>query len=336
MSDVVIVSAVRTAVGTPVGALAPLGAGGLGDAAVRAAISRAGLAAEMVDAVLFADEIGAPNTAATPGGGLRSLMRAADRLASGDVEVVVAAARGAGPTDGDDDRTDALAAVEAIARRCDLTRVELESFALTSRLRVAAAARAGRFVDEIVPVGSGAISVDHDETIRQPTDPRVLPDPRPAAPGAAKTSIEALAPTALGGAALVLTRADIARRRGLPILARLVATAEAEASTIPEAAIAGAARAAARSLRWDLDGIDLVEIDEISAAHALTAWRDLGIELARINVLGGALGLGGPSGASDLRMVVTLLHELRRRDLRTGLASGDDGGVGRAVCVERI
>lgn len=334
MSDVVIVAAARTAVGTPAGALALLGAAGLGDAVVRAAIARAGLAAEMVDAVLFADQIGAPNGAATPGGGLRSLMRAADRLASGDAEVVVAAARGAGPI-GDDDRTDALAAAEEIAARCDLTRVELESFALTSRLRAAAAARTGRFVEEIAPVRSGAISLDHDETIRPPTDPRILPDPRPAAPGAAKTSIEALAPTALGGAALVLTRADIARRRGLPVLARLVATAEAEAPATPEAAIAGAARAAARSLRWDLDGIDLVEIDEISAVHALTTWRDLRVDLARINVLGGALALGGPHGVSDLRMVVTLLHELRRRDLRTGLASGDDGGVGRAVCVER-
>lgn len=336
MSDVVIVSAVRTAVGTPAGALAPLGAGGLGDAAVRAAISRARLAAETVDAVLFADEIGTPNGAATPGGGLRSLMRAADRLASGDAEVVVAAARGADPIDGVDDRTEALAAVEAIAARGDLTRVELESFALTSRLRAAAAARTGRFVDEIAPVGSGANSVDHDETIRQPTDPRVLPDPSPAAAGAAKASMETLAPTALGGAALVLTRADIARRRGLPVLARLVATAEAEATATPEAAIAAAARAAARSLRWDLDGIDLVEIDETSAAHALTTWRDLRVDLGRFNVLGGALALGGPSGVSDLRMVVTLLHELRRRDLHTGLASGADGGVGRAVCVERI
>lgn len=333
MSDVVVVSAVRTAVGTPAGALAPLGAGGLGEVAVRAAIARAGLGAAMVDAVIWADEVGVPNGAALPGGGLRSVMRAADRLAAGDGEVLVAAARGGRPTTDVDGMTEALAAVEAIAGRSDLTRVELESFALTSRLRAAAAARAGRFADEIAPVkpGTGA----QDETIGPPMDGETLPDPQPAAPGAAKATAEALAPAGFGGAALVLTRADIAWRRGLPILARLVTTATARAAT-PDAAIAGAARTAAADARWGLNDIDLVEVDEASAAHALSAWRDLGLDLGRVNVLGGALGLGAPSGASDLRMVVTLLHELRRRALRSGLACADDGGLGRAICVERF
>ena len=331
MSEVVVVSAIRTAMGSPAGALAPLGAAGLGEVAVRAAVAGAGLAAEAVDAVIFADEIGVTAGGATPGGGLRALMRATERLADGDAGILVAAARTGGPAA---DPAAALAAVEAIATRHDLTRIELESFALTSRLRAAAAARADRFADEIAPATAGSVAVGRDETIHQPDDPDVLPAPRAARPEAAA---EVLAPAAIGAAALVLTRADVARRRGLPVLARLTAAAAVPGPFgTPQAPIVEAARAAAATAGRRLDDIDLVEVDEISAAHALITWRDLGVDLARLNVLGGALGLGGPTGVSDLRMVVTLAHELGRRGLRTGLAAGDDDGIGRAFCLERL
>lgn len=338
MSDVVVASAVRTAVGTLGGALSPLGSGDLGAIVVREAIGRAGLRPEDVDEVIFADAISGGGGASE--GGLRALVRALDRFASGEVEVVVAAARSASGDGSVGAPASALGVVEAIAGRRDLTRIELETYALTSRLRAAAAARAGRFSDEIVPVNvvtpSRMVSVDHDEAVWTAAAAAAPPEPRPAAWGEAKATAAALAAPARGAAALVLMRGETVARRGAPTLARLAAAAAAPASGgAVETALANAAGAAVDVAGWRVGDLDLVECDEPTAGHALVARRDLDLDLAAFNVLGGALALGRPCGACDLRMLVTLLHEMRRRGVRRGLVAGDDAGLGRAVCVER-
>lgn len=338
MSDVVVASAVRTAVGTPSGALASLPSGNLGAIVVREAIGRAGLRVEDVDEVIFADEVDGDDGAMD--GGLRALASAIERFAAGDVEVVVAAARSPAAEAGVVQPASALGLVEAIAGRRDLTRIELETYALTSRLRAAAAARDGRFADEIVPVSvatpSRTLTAAHDENIWSSATALAPPEPRPAAWGEAKATSAMLAPPARAAAALVLMRAQTAARRGAPELARLTAAAVAAPSSgAVETAFANAADAALDVAGWRRGDLDLVECDEPTAGHALVARRDLGLDLATFNVLGGALALGRPRGAGDLRMLVTLLHEMRRRGVRRGLVAGAVAGLGRAVCVER-
>ncbi|MCE1238223.1 MAG: hypothetical protein LWW93_17880 [Hyphomicrobiales bacterium] len=340
MSDVVVASAVRTVVGTPSGALASFPSANLGAIVVREAIGRAGLRAEDVDEVIFADELdGGDAPIGVAPGGLNALALALERFAAGDVEVVVAAARSPVADRVVVHPSTALGVVEAIAGRRDLTRIELENYALTSRLRAAAAARDGRFADEIVPV-NGAASARLGAAVRDEnlwsSAALVLPEPRPAAWGEGKATAAMVAPPARGAAALVLMRSETVARRGSPDLARLAAAAVAPTSCdAVETAFVNAAHAAMDVAGWRLPDLDLVECDEPTAGHALVARRDLGVDLAAFNVLGGALAFGRPCGACDLRMLVTLLHEMRRREARRGLVACDDAGLGRAVCVER-
>lgn len=237
---------------------------------------------------------------------------------------------------------------ETLARRYEISRAEQDAFALRSQQRAARAQAEGRFRDEIVPVpisagGRGKATsqdpqvLDHDEHVRGETTLSDLGKLPPVfAPDGTVTAGNASGITD-GAAALVLTRASLARERGLPIAARIVLWSSAGVDPkvmgiSPVPAISGLLRSSGLSL----DEIDLVELNEAFAAQVLAVDRELGLDPERMNSNGGAIALGHPTGCSGARIVVTLLHEMRRRNARRGLAAlCVSGGLGLAALFER-
>jgi len=234
-----------------------------------------------------------------------------------------------------------LAAAHGISRR------EQEAYALESHRRAAAAAAAGLFDDEILPVvghdeDGSLIEVWADQAIRPDTSLEAMAGLEPAfLPGLGSVTAATSAGLSDGAAALVVTSLAEARRQGLEPLARVVATAAvgvppAAMGTGPIAAVGKLlARPAAAGIR--LADIDLVELNEAFAAQAIHCIRELGLDPERVNVRGGSLAIGHPLGASGARITTTLLHALRDRGGRLGLAAMCIGmGQGIAVLVERV
>ncbi len=239
---------------------------------------------------------------------------------------------------------------ERVAIRESVSRADQDAFALRSHLNAVAAADAGRFDDEIVAVtvadakGRETV-VGADETPRRDSTPEALARLRPAfAPpadpegdGEAGTVTAGNAPgLSDGAAATVLVRRAAAERLGLRPLARIVGYAQAEVAPrwLFLAPIEGVRRLVERT-GVDLEAVDLVELNEAFAAQALADIRGLGLDPARVNVNGGAIALGHPIGASGARIVATLVHELRRRGGRYGIAALCLGGGGSvAMLVE--
>jgi acetyl-CoA C-acetyltransferase len=231
---------------------------------------------------------------------------------------------------------------ENVAAQWKITRAEQDDFAFHSQRKAAEAQVAGRFKEEIVsvrvPSRKGETVVEQDEDIRIDTTHDGLAKLRPAF---AKENGTVTAGNASGindgAAALVLMRADTARSRGLDPLARIVSWA----TTGVDPAIMGigpisATRRALERAGWKIGDVDLIEANEAFAAQSCAIGRELGWDFARVNVNGGAIALGHPIGASGARILVTLLHELRRRNVRRGLATlCIGGGMGIAMCVER-
>jgi acetyl-CoA C-acetyltransferase len=231
---------------------------------------------------------------------------------------------------------------ENIARQWKISRGEQDEFAFHSQRKAAEAQAAGRFAEEIVPVRiagrKGEVTVDRDEAIRPETTVEAL--------GKLSTAFAKVDGTVTAGnasglndgaAALVLMRAELAAQRGIEPLARIISWA----STGVDPAFMGigpvsASRRALEKAGWRLDEVDLIEANEAFAAQSCAVGRELGWDEARVNVNGGAIALGHPIGASGARILVTLLHELRRRGARRGLATlCIGGGMGIALCVER-
>jgi acetyl-CoA C-acetyltransferase len=233
---------------------------------------------------------------------------------------------------------------EVLARQYGISREESDCFALESQRKAAAAATAGHFTREIVAVGPGsdAGTIDRDEHPRADTtidSLRRLPpvfrnlEGQPGIITAGSSS-----GITDGGAALVLAGAEVARARGLPPKARIVGWASAGVD--PRIMGIGPVPAI-RKLRdrtgLSLDDFDLVELNEAFAAQVLAVLKDAPVSTDRLNVNGGAIALGHPIGCTGARMVVTLLHELERRDARRGLATlCVSGGIGMAMAIERI
>jgi acetyl-CoA C-acetyltransferase len=230
---------------------------------------------------------------------------------------------------------------ENIAEQFQISRGDQDVFAVASQNRAEAAQKAGRFDDEIVPVTikgrKGDTVVDRDEFIRHGATLEAMQGLKPAF--AKEGSVTAANASGLndGAAALVLMSADDARARGLEPLARIVSSATAGV----DPAVMGtgpipASRKALEKAGWTVADLDLVESNEAFAAQSLCVLRELGLDPDRVNVNGGAIAIGHPIGASGARILTTLLHEMKRRGAKRGLATlCIGGGMGVAMCVER-
>ena len=230
---------------------------------------------------------------------------------------------------------------ENVADRFGISRGDQDAFAVASQNKAEAAQKAGRFDAEIAPVTipgrKGDTVVDRDEFIRHGATLEAMQGLKPAF--TKEGSVTAANASGLndGAAALVLMSADDARARGLEPLARIVsaATAGVDPAVMGTGPIP-ASRKALEKAGWTVADLDLVESNEAFAAQSLCVLRELGLDPDRVNVNGGAIAIGHPIGASGARILTTLLHEMKRRGAKRGLATlCIGGGMGVALCVER-
>jgi acetyl-CoA C-acetyltransferase len=230
---------------------------------------------------------------------------------------------------------------ENVAEKWQITREMQDAFAASSQQKAEAAQAAGRFKDEIVPVTvknrRGDVVVDADEYIKPGTTAETLAKLRPAFSRDGTVTAGNASGLNDGAAAVVLMSADEATRRGIKPLARIVswATAGVEPEVMGSGPIP-ASRAALEKAGWSIGDLDLIEANEAFAAQACAVNNDLGWDTSKVNVNGGAIALGHPIGASGTRVLITLLHEMQRRDAKKGLTTlCIGGGMGIAMCVER-
>lgn len=230
---------------------------------------------------------------------------------------------------------------ENVAKQWQLSRQQQDEFAVVSQNRAEAAQKAGKFQEEIVPVTikerKGDKVVDQDEYIRAGTTLEMLAKLRPAFDKDGTVTAGNASGLNDGAAVIVLMSADEAARRGLKPLARIVswATAGVDPAVMGTGPIP-ASRKALRKAGWKVEDLDLVEANEAFAAQACAVNKDMGWKSDIVNVNGGAIAIGHPIGASGARVLTTLLHELKRRDAKRGLATlCIGGGMGVAMTVER-
>ena len=388
--EIVIVSAARTPVGSFNGALASVPAHTLGEVAIRAALERAGVDAADVDEVIMGQVLtagqgqnparqaaigaGIPEEATAwgvnqvCGSGLRAIALAAQQIASGDSDVVVAGGQESmslsphvahlrnGQKMGSMEFVDTMIkdglwevfngyhmgnTAENVARQWQITREEQDTFAVASQNKAEAAKKAGKFKDEIAPVTiktrKGETVVSEDEYIREGAKIDDVAKLRPAFDKEGSVTAGNASGINDGAAALVLMSAAEAKKRGLKPLARIASWAQAGVD--PKVMGSGpipASRKALEKAGWTIGDLDLVEANEAFAAQALAVNKDLGWDAGKVNVNGGAIAIGHPIGASGARVLVTLLHEMQRSDAKKGLATlCIGGGMGIAMCVER-
>ncbi|MCK6904015.1 acetyl-CoA C-acetyltransferase [Enterobacter roggenkampii] len=232
---------------------------------------------------------------------------------------------------------------ENVARENDISREQQDAFAARSQQKAAAAIEAGRFDTEIAPVTvkqgkKPPLIVSRDEQPRPGTSAEQLAQLRPAFLQVEGTVTAGNASTLNDGAAAVLLMSgEKARESGLPILGRIVsyAVTGVDPSVMGIGPVSACQTALARA-GWTLDDVDLIEANEAFAAQALAVGKQLGWDAQKVNVNGGAIALGHPIGASGCRILVTLLHEMQRRDVKKGLVTlCVGGGQGIALTVER-
>jgi acetyl-CoA C-acetyltransferase len=230
---------------------------------------------------------------------------------------------------------------ENVAQRWQITREQQDELAQRSQARAEAAQKGGRFKDEIiavkVPSRKGDVVVDTDEYPKHGTTVEVLAKLRPAFDKNGTVTAGNASGINDGAAAVVLMTADEAQRRGIKPLARIAswATAGVDPALMGSGPIP-ASRLALKRAQWRVEDLDLIEANEAFAAQACAVNKDLGFDAEKVNVNGGAIALGHPIGASGTRILVTLLHELQKRNAKRGLATlCIGGGMGIAMCVER-
>ena len=302
------------------------------------------------------------------GSGLRAVAIGAQQIALGDARIVVAGGQESmsqaphaqalrtGQKMGDIKLVDTMISdglwdafngyhmgqtAENIADTFHISRADQDAFAVASQNRAEAAQKAGRFDAEIAPVTikgrKGDTIVDKDEFIRHGATLEAMQGLKPAF--TKEGSVTAANASGLndGAAALVLMSAADAKARGLTPLARIVSSATAGV----DPAVMGtgpipASRKALEKAGWTVADLDLVESNEAFAAQSLCVLRELGLDPDKVNVNGGAIAIGHPIGASGARILTTLLHEMKRRGAKKGLATlCIGGGMGVAMCVER-
>lgn len=389
-TDVVIVSAARTPVGSFSGGLSSLPAHELGKIAIQAALSRAGVEPGEVSEVILGQVLtaaqgqnparqasigaGIPKEAAAwginqvCGSGLRAVALASQAIRNGDSEIVVAGGQESmsqsthaalmrtGTKMGDvkfidtmikDGLWDAFngyhmgTTAENVAREYQITREQQDEFAVASQNKAEAAQKAGKFKDEIVPVTistkKGDVVVDQDEYIRHGATLDAMTKLKPAFSKDGTVTAGNASGINDGAAALIVMSAKLAEQKGLTPLARIASWAQAGV----DPAVMGtgpipASRRALEKAGWSAADLDLIEANEAFAAQACAVNKDLGWDTSKVNVNGGAIAIGHPIGASGARVLVTLLHEMQKRDAKKGLATlCIGGGMGIALTVER-
>jgi len=302
------------------------------------------------------------------GSGLRSVALGAQAIANGDSEVVVAGGQESmsqsahaahlrnGIRMGNADFVDTMikdglwdafngyhmgVTAENVAKEFQITRAEQDEFAVASQNKAEAAQKAGRFKDEIVPVTiatrKGDVVVDQDEYIRHGATVDAMAKLKPAFAKDGTVTAGNASGINDGAAAVVLMSAARAKAEGKTPLARIVSWAQAgvDPSVMGTGPIP-AAKLALEKAGWSKDDLDLIEANEAFAAQAIAVNKGLGWDTSKVNVNGGAIAIGHPIGASGTRILVTLLHEMQKRDAKKGLATlCIGGGMGIALTVER-
>jgi acetyl-CoA C-acetyltransferase len=230
---------------------------------------------------------------------------------------------------------------ENVAAKFDVSRAQQDEFALQSQLKAEAAQKAGKFKDEILPLEivqkKGSFIFDQDEYIKPGSTLEGLAGLRPAFSKEGSVTAGNASGINDGAAAVTMMSATMARDLGLTPLARI----KAYASTGVDPAIMGigpvsASRLCLKKAGWTHEDLDLMEINEAFAAQAIAVNREMGWDTSKINVNGGAIAIGHPIGASGARILVTLIHEMVRRDAKRGLAAlCIGGGMGVALAIER-
>jgi acetyl-CoA C-acetyltransferase len=230
---------------------------------------------------------------------------------------------------------------ENVAKQWQITRQQQDEFAVASQNKAEAAQKAGRFKDEIVPVTiksrKGDVIVDTDEYPKHGTTLEAISKLRPAFDKDGTVTAATASGINDGAAAMVLMKASQAAKEGRKVLARIVSWAHAGVDpSIMGTGPIPSSRAALKKAGWKIEDLDFVEANEAFAAQACAVNKDLGWNPAKVNVNGGAIAIGHPIGASGARVLVTLLHEMQKRDAKKGLATlCIGGGMGIAMCVER-
>jgi acetyl-CoA C-acetyltransferase len=388
--DIVIVSAARTPVGAFNGAFANLPAHELGKAAIKEALSRAGVEPKRVSEVIMGQiltagqgqnparqaSIAAGIPVESPawgvnqlcGSGLRAVALGYQAILNGDSEIVVAGGQESmsqaqhaaylrsGQKMGGLELVDTMIkdglwdafngyhmgnTAENVAKQYQITRSQQDEFAVASQNKAEAAQKAGKFKDEIVPITikgrKGDTVVENDEYPRHGATLDAMAKLRPAFDKEGSVTAGNASGINDGAAAVVLMTAAEAARLGKKPLARIVSWAHAGVDpSIMGTGPIPSSRAALKKAGWNIQDLDLVEANEAFAAQACAVNKDLGWDTSKVNVNGGAIAIGHPIGASGARVLVTLLHEMGKRDAKKGLATlCIGGGMGIAMCVER-
>jgi acetyl-CoA C-acetyltransferase len=231
---------------------------------------------------------------------------------------------------------------ENVAKAHDISREQQDALALASQQKASAAQDAGKFKDEIVPVvipqkKGDPLVFDADEFINKKTNADALAGLRPAFDKAGSVTAGNASGINDGAAAVMVMKASKAAALGLKPLARIKSfgTSGLDPATMGMGPVPASQKALARA-GWSAADVDLFELNEAFAAQACAVNKVLGIDPAKVNVNGGAIALGHPIGASGCRILVTLLHEMQRRDAKKGLAAlCIGGGMGVSLTVER-
>ena len=392
MEDIVIVSAARTAVGKFGGSLAGIPATELGATVIKALLQRSGVGADQSGEVILgqvlaagvgqnparqsllkggiAKETPALTINAVCGSGLKAVMLAAQSVATGDSEIVIAGGQESmslaphvlpnsrnGQRMGDWKLVDTMIVdglwdvynqyhmgitAENVAKKYDISRDAQDALALASQTKAAAAQDAGKFKDEIVDVNipqkkGDAIVFNTDEFINRKSTAEGLAGLRPAFDKAGGVTAGNASGLNDGAAAVMVMTAKKAAALGLTPLGRIAsyATAGLDPAIMGMGPVPASTKALQRA-GWKAADLDLLEINEAFAAQACAVNREMGWDTSKVNVNGGAIAIGHPIGASGCRILVTLLHEMQRRNAKKGIASlCIGGGMGVALTIER-
>jgi len=391
MEEIVIVGAARSAIGKFGGTLARTPASDLGAHIIRKLLERSGVRPEQVSEVILGqvlaagvgqnparqaaikaglpDMIPAMTINKVCGSGLKAVMLAAQSVANGDSDVVIAGGQENmsiaphvlnGSRDGfrmgdakmiDSMIVDGLwdvfnqyhmgVTAENVAKEYAVSREEQDEFAVKSQNKAEAAQKSGRFKDEIIPFEipsrKGPVVFADDEYPRHGATLEAMKGLKPAFDKNGTVTAANASGINDGAAAVIVTSARKAKELGLRPIARIKAFASAGVD--PKYMGMGPVPASKRCLAragWEPKDLDLMEINEAFASQAIAVNRQMGWDVSKVNVNGGAIALGHPIGASGCRILVTLLHEMGKRDAKKGLASlCIGGGMGVALAVER-